>query len=136
MAKKNKPKYTKKSTQAEVYQRVKHVQEQLIGGHSTTDIVRKCMSQWKIEKRQAYRYLKDAFELFVKETQNDISERKAFHIQSRMKLYRDAMSGKQTSIALAILDSISKLEGLLVQKSELTLNGGAVIKITNKNKKP
>lgn len=114
---------TNKSSNVEYYKRVRQVQEWLIQGNTTTDIVQNCISSWGIVERQAYRYLKDAFELFRKQSKREIEQSRAFHIQARMKLYKEALNGKQNKTALDILDSIAKLEALFIQKIDHTTKG-------------
>lgn len=120
----------KKSDNIELYKRIRQVQEWIMEGHSTTDIVYYSSDKWSVDERTGYRYIKKAFELFVEQSQNEMAERKAFHIQARMRLYKDSLKDKKNNKAsLDILDSIAKLESLFVQNIDITSKGKSIIKI-------
>lgn len=116
---------SQKSTKIETDKRTRAVQEWMMQGHSSADIVRQCTAQWNITGRQAYKYIRKAYEAFRAQAENDIEARKQFHIHSRLKLFRDLQDKKAckpAGVALAILQDIAKLEGLYVEKTEVTVN--------------
>ncbi|KAF0193949.1 MAG: hypothetical protein FD166_3615, partial [Bacteroidetes bacterium] len=120
-----------KSTKIETDKRTRAVQEWMMQGHSSSDIVRQCTAQWNITGRQAYKYIRKAYEAFREQAENDIEARKQFHIQSRLKLFRDLQdkkSSKPAGTALAILQDIAKLEGLYVEKTEIVFDDKQRIK--------
>lgn len=97
----------------------------MMQGHSSADIVRQCTAQWNITGRQAYKYIRKAYEAFREQAEKDMEARRQFHIQSRLKLFRDLQdkkSSKPAGTALAILQDIAKLEGLYVEKTEILVN--------------
>lgn len=116
------------SDKIEVYKRIRQVQEWIMEGHSTTDIVYNSKDKWSVDERTGYRYIKKAFELFITQTENETNERRAFHIQSRMRLYKESLKDKRNSkISLDILDSIAKLESLFVHNVDLTTKGKSIV---------
>ncbi len=116
---------SQKSTKVETDKRTRAVQEWMMQGHSSADIVRQCTAQWNITGRQAYKYIRKAYEAFREQAEKDMEARRQFHIQSRLKLFRDLQdkkSSKPAGTALAILQDIAKLEGLYVEKTEILVN--------------
>lgn len=114
-----------KSTKIETDKRTRGVQEWMMQGHSSSDIVRQCIAQWGITGRQAYKYIRKAYDAFREQAERDIEARRQYHIHSRLKLFRDLQdkkSSKPAGTALAILQDIAKLEGLYVEKTEIVVN--------------
>lgn len=107
--------------------RLRIVQEWLLQDHTTSDIVTQGVAKWGISKRQVERYVADAYEAFRRMTESSTERRLYYHIQRRMKLLRD-MERKQSpsgvSVSLSILDSMAKLEGLAINKHELSGQNG------------
>lgn len=116
----------KKSSKVETDKRTRSVQEWMMQGHTTSDIVRQCTSNWSITPRQAYKYIRKAYEAFKESAEKDLEARRQFHIHSRLKIFRD-LQGKNDSkpagVALEILKDIAKLEGLYVEKVDHTTGG-------------
>ncbi|WP_418894212.1 hypothetical protein [Limibacterium fermenti] len=100
---------------AEKERRVRCVVEWIIQGYSTGDIIRQSMSLWNISERQSYNYNKWAHEELKGNDQNDVEEKRAKHVEMRLKLFRD-LRGKETPssarTALRIVDSIARIEGV------------------------
>jgi hypothetical protein len=116
----------KKSTKLELTSRVKKVSQWILAGEGTTDIIDLSREQWKVTIRQAYRYLKLALVEVYLIGKDELKERQAFHVKERLDLFIDAKKQKQTMPALAILDSIAKLEALFVQKIDHTTKGDKI----------
>lgn len=100
---------------AEKERRIRCVVEWIIQGYSTGDIIRQCMSLWNITERQSYNYNKWAHNELKGNNKADIEEKRAKHIEMRLKLFRD-LNGKEHSpgarAASRILDSIARIEGV------------------------
>jgi len=114
-----------KSTKVETDKRVRAVQEWMMQGITSADIVRQVMVKYELKERQAYKYIRKAYDAFREQSEKDIEARRQFHIHSRLKLFRDLQdkkSSKPASTALAILQDIAKLEGLYVEKTEVIIN--------------
>ncbi|MFZ4412461.1 MAG: hypothetical protein ACOYOV_05195 [Bacteroidales bacterium] len=116
--------------------RIRSVQEWLMSGQCTTDIITQCVNLYGISSRQAYTYLKKAYKEFKKISEEQIEERRSFHIEARLKLYRDLKdknTSKSAAVAVDILKDIAKLEGLYVEKQEITMPDGLVITVNFKD---
>ena len=121
-----------KPDKIEFAKRIRSVQEWLMSGVSTTDIITQCKNKWELSERQAYRYVKKAYEEFRKMSEEDIENRRSFHIEARLKLYRDLKDknvNKSAAVAIDILRDIAKLEGLYIEKSEISIEGEKKIHI-------
>lgn len=110
-----------RSDKLEKEKRVRAVQDLMLSGHNSGDIRDTIMVKWSLSERQAYRYITDAYKEFRELTQNEMSERKGWHIQARLKLLKQN-TGKP-KLQLDILDSLAKLEGVLINKVDHTSGG-------------
>lgn len=110
-----------KSDDIEFNNRVRQVMEWILAGHSTTDIIKSCITKWEVGERQAYKYHKKAFEQFKEALKLDTQEQLSFHIAARLKLFNgvtEKTKAYQAGVSLEILKDIAKLQGLYVDKSE------------------
>jgi len=107
--------------------RIRAIQEWLLIGHTTKDIILQGTTLWNVCDRQIYRYLKDARKWFIDETKEKIEARRAFHVQARMRLFKN-LKNKDNSqgafAALNLLKDIAELEGLYIRKIEHTGKDG------------
>lgn len=114
-----------KSSKIEMDKRIRMVQEWMMQGHSTADIVRNITSKWDVTERQAFKYIHRAYVSFREVSEKNIENRRHYHLNTRLKLYRD-LKGKEfpegSKAALSILQDIAKLEGLYVEKTEIVFN--------------
>lgn len=117
-----------KSDKIEVYNRIRIVQEWILKGEITSDIVRNCSVQWGIGKRQSEKYVKKAFELFQEQMNQNQTERIAFHVQARMKLYKKALEQNAYRVCRELLTDMAKLEGFYIK------NGKIIDKLPNDSK--
>lgn len=115
--------------------RIRVVQEWILSDHTSPDIVSQAAAKWGVSVRQAYRYVADAYKGFRETNEVVVANRLHYHIQRRMKLLRD-LEKKNTShsikASLNILDSMAKLEGVLIDKHELTGKDGGPIQTQSK----
>ncbi|PKN16501.1 MAG: hypothetical protein CVU66_00695 [Deltaproteobacteria bacterium HGW-Deltaproteobacteria-23] len=109
----------KKSSNLELEKRLRVVQEWLMQGYDTPDIVRQITTKWEVTERQAYKYIEKAFEEFKARSERRMEFLRAYHTSTRKKLFRD-LAAKNTpegaKAALSILQDIAKLDGLYVEK--------------------
>jgi len=108
-------------TKIEYEKRVRAVQEWILQGRATCDIINKITTKWNINERQAYKYHNASFEIFKKANEQDISIKKAYHIELRKRLFlklknKDEPAG--TRVALRVVDSMARIEGLFVNKKD------------------
>lgn len=106
----------KKVDKDEKERRVRAVQEWILQGYATSDIIKQATISWSITERQAYKYHKCAFEYFKEANETKVEQKKAYHIELRKKLFRD-LKMKELPIgartALRIADSMARIDGVL-----------------------
>lgn len=101
--------------------RIRQVQEWIMEGHLTPDIIKSCVSKWGLKSAMAYKYVNAAREEFKKILIKDVEGSRAFHVATRMKLYNQLENKNKpqsAGIALEILKDIAKLENLTVERIE------------------
>jgi uncharacterized protein YoaH (UPF0181 family) len=126
---------TPRSSKLEYDKRVRNIQEWMMQGFSSADIVRQCTTQWRITERQGYKYIKQAYQIFLAQEEKDLDAHKQFHIQTRLKLFRelhDKNQAKAAGVALSILQDIARLQALYVEKIDHT-SGGKPLPIDSKH---
>ncbi|RKD19002.1 hypothetical protein BCY91_14085 [Pelobium manganitolerans] len=117
------------SSQLEKYKRIRTVQEWILEDYTFTDIVRSCVSKWDISVRQAERYYSEAFREFKEKEEQSVDALKSYYKKRKMKLIRemDPVLKKTPSGVRAVnkvLDSMAKLDGIMIDKVELTGKDG------------
>ncbi len=121
MAKKkgDKPK-AKKSSVAEVERRVQEVLRIRLDGAALHDVVQYATEmKWDVSERQVAHYIRRADDLLVE--RNDRNRRRllARHCAQRESLYARAVNGADYRTALAVIDSLAKMQGLFVSPSDV-----------------
>lgn len=130
-----------KADQLTLNMRIRTVAEWILEGYATKDIIQSCESKWGVDERMAYKYRKAAFKIFQETTKGKLDERLAFHVAARMKIFnalKDKNTPKGSDSALRILDSIARLEGVMVDKVDVTSKGKQIkpelnVKVYNAN---
>lgn len=123
-----------KCTKEEHLTRLRVVQEWILEEHKYSDIVRSCMSKWGVSKRQSERYYKDAYKAFSEGEVKNVEQKKAYYIQRKKKLIREMNAAeKKTAAGVTainrVLDSMAEMEGIKVNKHEITGKDGEAIGI-------
>lgn len=90
--------------------RVRQIQEWLLQGQLVVDICRNITKAWSIDQSEAMKYIADAFEDFNTQANKGYAQTKAYHIQLRLSLYREAVKEKDLKLALQILTDLAKLD--------------------------
>lgn len=108
----------------EKLKRVRAIQDLILAGHDHGDILTSIITKWGISERQAARYLKDGYEGFAELTGHEMKKRRGFHIAARMKLMK--ANSQRPKLQLDILDSLAKIEGIMVQKLDLSTDGAKI----------
>lgn len=96
--------------------RVRVVFEWILQGYSTCDIIRQICGQWGIGDRAAYKIHKRAWDQLQEINNRSLEEKKAYHIELRLKLMRDLKFKTEPNgarAALRIADSIAKIDGVI-----------------------
>jgi hypothetical protein len=99
----------------EVSKRVRAVQEWILQGQFTKDIIAQMCQLWGIGERAAYKYYNRAWTGIQQANGQSLEEKKAYHVQLRLKLlrdlkYKDIPNGARA--ALRIADSIARIDGI------------------------
>jgi hypothetical protein len=104
-----------KSNKIEFEKRVRAVQEWILQGYATCDIIKQCTITWNVGSRQAFKYYSKAFDEFKEANKNTIEAKKSYHIAVRKKLFRDLKMKEEpigARTALRIMDSMARIEGI------------------------
>lgn len=106
--------------------RVRNVMEWILQGFMTKDIIAQCLAKWNVDERMGYKYIRAGFKEFAKLSDAELEQLKAQHIAARWKLFNE-LEGKKTpagaSVALSILDRIAKIQGVLIDRVDVTSKG-------------
>ena len=108
-----------KADKAQQLSRIRSVQEMLLNGNCAGDIIAYISNQWSITERQSQSYVKWAYDEFKAQTSATMEEQTSFHIQARMRLYKNNLN-KDDKLALDVLKDIAKLKGMYVEKIDMT----------------
>ena len=90
--------------------KIRQVQEWLLQGQLVVDICRNIMKAWNIDQPAAMKFIADAFEDFNVQSNKDFQQTKAYHVQLRLSLYKEAVKEKDLKLALQILTDLAKLD--------------------------
>lgn len=126
-----------KADNAEKLRRIRTIQEWLLQGHSSTQIVATITSKWDLSERQGYRYVSDAYGQFKEDTKEKSKARKAYHLAARQRLLQKVLD-RDPGLALKVLQDMGKLEGMYAPKrlnhttkGDKLEAGSAIIKLSN-----
>ena len=90
--------------------RIRQIQEWLLQGQLVVDICRNVTKAWNVDQSEAMKYVAEAFEDFNKQSNKGFEQTKAYHVQLRLSLYREAVKEKDLKLALQILTDLAKLD--------------------------
>lgn len=102
--------------------RVRSVMEWMMGGFTSRDIIVQSVQKWGVDERTAKRYIASAYIEFKNINQANLQERVNYHIETRMKLFRELKHKDEpmgANAAKRLLEDVAKLEGLYVEKHEI-----------------
>jgi hypothetical protein len=105
-----------KISKDEASKRVRVVYEWILQGYSTCDIIRQICGQWRIGERAAYNIHKKAWGQLQEVNKRTLEEKKAYHIELRVKMLRDLKFKTEPNgarAALRIADSMAKIDGVI-----------------------
>lgn len=115
---------SKRSTKAETAKRINHVQQLILDGIGTYEIVRFATEQWDVKRRQVEKYIQVANEQIEEIYEKELKNKLSWHHIARRRLYKKALQENQTSVALNILKDMADLEGHYKNIHELTGRDG------------
>lgn len=107
----------KQADSIEAERRVRAVQEWILQGQATYDIITQLTITYTIGERQAYKYYKRAFERFQESTRVSFEEKKAYHLALRRRLLKNLREQETPTgarAALRIADSMARIDGIAV----------------------
>jgi hypothetical protein len=100
----------------EMAKRVRAVQEWILQGQFTCDIISQLTTLYKITERQAYNIYNKAWTGIQKNSEGEKEAKKFVYIQTLKKLYRDLEYKTKPSgarAALRIVEGMARMEGIL-----------------------
>lgn len=114
----------RKTDKVELSKRIRIIQDWILQDHVTMDIINQSMNMWKINERQAYRYLWAAKKFFEEKDTTSIQRKVAYYIARKKKLLREMSPEEKKSAAGVaavnrVLDSMAKLEGVTMETIKL-----------------
>lgn len=110
--------------------RIRSVMHWVLDGYVTKDIISFCMSKFDVDERMVYKYLREAKKLIKDVRKGKIDERVDFYIAAKMKLYnelKDKHTPKGAQVANSILDSMARVEGVILDRMDITSKDKALI---------
>ena len=119
-----------RATQIEVIYRILEVKKAVLEGAHRPDILQLASDEWGLTERQGDEYIAKARKEIKIEVDAMGQTNLEWHIAARMHLFNKAARINDLSNARQILDSLAKLQGLMVEKSELVGANGQPIPAT------
>lgn len=113
--------------------RVNQVVDRMLSGQATTAIIEQIMKTWKVNRAQAYLYIKKAFAVIREANQHSVKQKLDRHLSVRWRLFekiKEKNTAASVRASVRVLDSIAKLEGLLTDKIDLTTAGNKIGAVT------
>lgn len=123
--KKTKNTSKKRISKVEILLRERNVAEWILEGNQPIDIVNSIQKLWNIQQRQAYYYIEGALELLYRNIDQTLHNRLAFHVSTRLKMYKDISEDKSLkardkyALMLTTLKDIAQLEGLYQERIKI-----------------
>lgn len=108
-----------KPDKAEYDRRARAVQEWILKGYPTCDIIAQITAKWGVGERAAYNLHAKAWEIIQERNNRKLDAKLGFHTELRLKLFRELKEKNTPSgvrAALRIADSLAKIEGLLAKE--------------------
>jgi hypothetical protein len=114
----------KKADQALVQSRVDEILRIRLDGASRTDILQYVAEKrWEISERQVDNYIQKTTEILRAQAKGARKGLLALHIGRREALYARAVNAGDYGRALAVLESLAKLQGLVTEKHQVKHSG-------------
>lgn len=122
---------TKRSSNIQKEKRIRYTQELILNDIASVDIIKALVDKWGIGDRQAHRYIVEAKKSFVERNEDKIEQKIAYYKQRKLRIIRDMDPGEKKTAAGAtavsrILDSMAKMDGVLIDKVDVTTKGKAL----------
>ena len=108
-----------KATQIEVVSRVLQIKKHVLEGAHRQEMLQLATEEWGLSERQGDEYIAKAHKEIKIEVRAMGQTTLPWHIAARMHLFNKAARINDLANARQILDSLAKLQGLWIDKSEL-----------------
>lgn len=111
-----------KRTKAEQMDMVNICIEWLGQGLTSRDIVIKLEMEYEYKEDNCYNVIKQAYKKLAETNEQKVEELRASYSQMYQNLYKIAMEQGNIRTARGVLDSLSKIQGVVITKVEITDN--------------
>ena len=125
-----------RSSKVEMERRLATIREWILADYTYTDIISSAVIRFEVCERQAERYYSKAFQSFKSDNQQTVEHQKAYYKAKKLKLIRDMYpEAKKTPRGVTainkILDSMAKLDGIMIDKVEVSGPNGEPLQNTH-----
>lgn len=116
-----------KATEVEVMLRLLRVKKLLLEGTHRGDIIQLGADEWGIGDRQMDEYIAKARKEIKEQVDMSSLADLEWHAAARAHLYNKSMEKGDLQNARQVLDSLAKLQGIMVERRELTGKDGEAL---------
>lgn len=107
----------------------KYILEQLVSGVSPISLINDlCERDNKMKPLNARFRIRQVLSKLVSADETELNEKAAKYRECYLSLYRQAYEDNNIKQATKILDSLVKLDGLLIERSEVKVEGEYIVK--------
>lgn len=110
----------RKYDKVEIRQRIRAVQEWILQGQFSRDIIANVVQKWGVAERTAYHVYAQAWKGIQDADNENLKEKTAYHVQLRKDLYKKLKDKNLPSgarAALQIADSLALIEGVIARNN-------------------
>lgn len=91
-------------------------------GLSRAETAKQISDRWGIHLHTAERYIREAVEHLVRDYDEYTEEVRKVHLERLEKILQEALDRDNLDTALKVMDQISKVQGLYLERKEVTVN--------------
>ena len=92
-------------------------------GLSRSETARQLSARWNCSVRTTEKYIRTACDTLVRDYDEYVEYAREMHLERLENLLEDCLSRNNADTALKVLDQIAKVNGLYIQKQEVSLTG-------------
>jgi hypothetical protein len=121
----------KQADKNEMSNRVREVQDYILQGQLTCDIIKQLCLKYKITERHAYRIYNKAWNGIQKENDKEKDKKKNTYVVQLKKLFRDLENKNRPSgarVGVRIIESMARMDGIIPTRENQSgfLNGNGL----------
>jgi hypothetical protein len=124
---------SKRATQAELIARRKEIQELILSGSNSVDIVDNMAKKWKTSKRAIAEDMRLIYKEWRETTPQETNQAKNKYVDRLEMLFNKALGENQIKTALEIQKEINKLHGLYNEKEKETQEVPRMIRVKKRS---